>query len=156
MASGLSRRRRPNQFRPDISLALQPFGSVISNVNAATLGTPGSNIFASQTGYRTFTISITTTATYTLGLGVVDAGNRQTDELRPRCWLIISKSFRNRPRSHSALPERVCWLRCGADSRNRKIILAVQKAGRCLKRRHIFLQRSTTDCCFDQFKISDR
>ena len=56
------------------------FGSVISNVNAATLGTPGSNIFGSQTGYKTLTISITTTATYTLGLGVVDAGNSQTDD----------------------------------------------------------------------------
>jgi hypothetical protein len=56
------------------------FGGGISNVNAATLATPGSNIFGSQTGYKTFTISITTTATYTLGLGVVDAGNSASDD----------------------------------------------------------------------------
>jgi len=54
------------------------FGGVITDVAAATFGTPGGP-FGSQTQYHTFTINITSTQNYTLGLGVVDAGSTSTD-----------------------------------------------------------------------------
>jgi hypothetical protein len=58
------------------------FGGVITDVAAATFGTPANSPadpFGSQTQYHTFTINITTTQNYTLGLGVVDAGSTSTD-----------------------------------------------------------------------------
>ena len=55
------------------------FGGVISDVPQATTMTPAGNIFERQTGYQPFVINISTAGNYTLGLGVVDAGNAATD-----------------------------------------------------------------------------
>jgi hypothetical protein len=69
------------------TLALQPNSPsgtpVITDAFSATLNTTSGvgNPFGSETGYTTFTTpTITTTGTYTLTIGVMDAGNPSTDD----------------------------------------------------------------------------
>jgi hypothetical protein len=54
--------------------------NAFSDVTFAVTTTPGNtDPFGSHTGYHTFVINITKTGSYTLGLGVADAGNPSSD-----------------------------------------------------------------------------
>lgn len=62
------------------TLSGQSGTNVITDVTFAQTTTPGnSNPFGSHTGYHTFVINITQSGSYTLGLGVADAGNASND-----------------------------------------------------------------------------
>lgn len=63
------------------TLTNQSGTTVITDVLSATSGTPGStDPFGSQTQYHTLSINVTSPGTYTLGIGVVDAGSPSTDD----------------------------------------------------------------------------
>ena len=80
--------------------------TVVTDTLTPTVGTPGStDPFGSQTQYSTFSINITAPGTYTLGLGVADAGNPATDDA-PSALLVDNISV------NTAVPEPSTALFC--------------------------------------------
>lgn len=73
-----------NEFTPSTLyndfafVSVRPLGgtSTLADTNSSFSTIGGSTGFNNQTGYNTFSYEIPTTGTYTLGLGVVDVGDR--------------------------------------------------------------------------------